>query len=34
MMMKISRILGASMLVAMLGPSPGVAMSQMLSKEP
>lgn len=32
--MKISRILGASMLVAMLGPSPGVAMSQLLPKEP
>jgi hypothetical protein len=32
--MTISRILGASMLAAMLGASPGVAMSQMLRKEP
>jgi len=33
-MMKISRILGASMLVAMLSVSPGVATSQMLSRDP
>jgi hypothetical protein len=34
MTMKISRTLSASMLLAMLGPSPGVAMSQMLPREP
>jgi len=32
--MRVSRILGALMLAAMLGPSPRVAMSQLLPNEP
>jgi hypothetical protein len=32
--MKISRIVGAAALIVLIGAGPGVALSQMLSKEP